>query len=167
MSCQGLAASALVLALMPLSASAGTTAGVAPEDGAASSARHDDLPHPLGDAQRKLREEAVDQLLKGETDVVTKHGSNVIEVKSDDALSAKGKGKGKRRSKYVQYDVDREASVFTILTDVGEQTKPAQGGPAGPSHNEIAEPDRDWDKTRVTTTRRSGPMTSAAITTRS
>ena len=63
----GLAASALVLTLAPMAASAGTTAGVAPEDPAASTARHDDLPNPLGDAQRELRKDAVDQLLAGGT----------------------------------------------------------------------------------------------------
>ncbi|WP_435198850.1 immune inhibitor A domain-containing protein [Janibacter sp. GS2] len=151
----GLAASALVLALMPMSASAGETAGaVPPQDGATKAAHHDDKPHPLGDAQRELREDAVDKLLKGEADLVTKGGSQVIELKSEDQAErhtslnkgkGKGKGKDRPRSKYVQYDVDREASVFTILTDFGDQTKPTQGGDAGPKHNEIAEPDRDWD----------------------
>ena len=55
----GLATSALVLALMPLSASAGTTADGAPpqKDGTTHEMRQDDLPNPLGDAQRELREE--------------------------------------------------------------------------------------------------------------
>ena len=160
----GLAASALVLTLAPMAASAGTSAAVAPEDKAASSARHDDLPNPLGDAQRELREDAVDKLMRGEARVVTKNGTQVIEITSDDAAethakakghqdnptAAKGKGKGKgKRTKYVQYDVDREASVFTILTDFGDQTKPAQGGEAGPVHNEIAEPDRSVNNSTI------------------
>lgn len=160
----GLAASALVLALAPLSASAGTTARVAPEDMAASSARQDDLPNPLGDAQRELRQEAVDQLMRGEARLVTKNGTQVIEIKSEDAAerhakakSTKDKGKGrhkgkhKPRTKYVQYDVDREASVFTILTDFGDQTLPATGGQPGPQHNQIAEPDRSKDNSTIWT----------------
>lgn len=154
----GLAASALVLALMPMSASAGETAGgVPPQEGDTKAVQQDDKPHPLGDAQRELREEAVDQLLKGEADLVTKNGTQVIELKSEEEAErhasledrakgrSAGKGKHRPRSKYVQYDVDREASIFTILTDFGDQTMPAQGGEAGPKHNEIAEPDRDWD----------------------
>jgi len=133
----GLATSALVLALMPLSASAGTTAGQAPpqKDDTTHELQQDDLPNPLGDAQRELREEAVTQLVKGEADVVTKNGNKVIELK----------GNNRNKNRYVSYDVDRTASVFTILTDFGDKTKPATGGKAGPVHNQIPEPDRDWD----------------------
>ncbi|WEV79317.1 immune inhibitor A [Janibacter cremeus] len=144
----GLAASALVLALMPLSASAqGAGGGVPPQEDNPSSARADDLPNPLGDAQRALRKDAVTQLLKGEAKVVSKNGSNVIALtgESSDSSAAKD-GRGKPPpTKYVQYDVDREASVFTILAEFGDQTLPATGGEAGPEHNQIAEPDRDWD----------------------
>lgn len=161
----GLAASALVLTLAPMSATAGTSAAMPPEDKAASTARHDDLPNPLGDAQRELREDAVDKLMRGEARVVTKNGTQVIEITSDDAAEThakakghqdkttagkgKGKGKGKPRTKYVQYDVDREASIFTILTDFGDKTKPAQGGEAGPVHNEIPEPDRSVNNSTI------------------
>jgi immune inhibitor A len=160
----GLAASALVLTLAPLSANAGTTA-VATDDPAASTARHDDLPNPLGDAQRELRKDAVDQLMRGEAKLVTKNGTQVIEIKSEDAPERHAKGKGHEdhttkgthkgkdkkppRSKYVQYDVDREASVFTILTDFGDQTLPATGGEAGPAHNEIPEPDRTQNNSTI------------------
>ena len=157
----GLAASALVLALMPLSASAqGTANGVPPQDGGPAAAHQDDdLPNPLGDAQRALREDAVTKLLTGEARVVSKNGSNVIELTSEEAperYATKGNGKGKGKAgdkgktpppskKYVQYDVNREASVFTILAEFGDQTLDTTGGEAGPVHNEIAEPDRDWD----------------------
>lgn len=148
----GLAASALALALMPMSASAGETAGeVPPQEGGTKTVKQDDKPHPLGDAQRELRQDAVDKLLTGEAELVTKNGTQVIEVKSEEEAErhtpgAKAKGKKHRpRSKYVEYDVDREASIFTILTDFGDKTMPTQGGEAGPKHNEIEEPDRDWD----------------------
>ena len=148
----GLAASALVLTLAPMAASAGTTAGVAPEDPAASTARHDDLPNPLGDAQRELRKDAVDQLLAGEAKVVTKNGTKVIEVKSKDKAerhtTAAGvtKDKGpKGRTKYVQYDVNQKANILSFLVEFGDQTKPAAGGAPGPLHNKIAQPDRKMD----------------------
>ncbi|KRE38016.1 protease [Janibacter sp. Soil728] len=146
----GLAASALVLTLAPLSATAGTTA-VAPDDSAASTARHDDLPNPLGDAQRELRKDAVDQLMRGEAKLVTKNGKQVIEIKSEDPAERHAKGKAKKppRTKYVQYDVNREASIFTILTDFGDQTLPATGGEAGPAHNEIPEPDRAQNNSTI------------------
>lgn len=148
----GLAAGALALTLAPLSASAGTTAGVAPDDRAASTARHDDLPNPLGDAQRELRQDAVDQLMRGEARVVTRNGTKVIEVKSQDPAERHGKGAGKKkppRTKYVQYDVNREASIFTILTDFGDQTLPATGGAPGPVNNSIPEPDRTEDNSTI------------------
>ncbi|MFJ6132688.1 immune inhibitor A domain-containing protein [Janibacter terrae] len=147
----GLAAGALALTLAPLSASAGTTAGVAPDDRAASTARPDDLPNPLGDAQRELRRAAVDQLMRGEAKVVTKNGTKVIEVKSEDAPERHAKGTAKKppRTKYVQYDVNREASIFTILTDFGDQTLPATGGAPGPVNNSIPEPDRTENNTTI------------------
>src|SRR5699024_8077184 len=139
-------------------ASAGETAGGAPpEDDTARPVQQDDKSHPLGDAQRELREGAVDQLLTGEADLVTKNGSQGIELESEEEAerhvgleereqgTSTRRGKHRPRSKYVQYDVDREASIFTILTDFGDRTMPAQGGDAGPKHNEIEEPDRDWD----------------------
>nr|WP_221935723.1 immune inhibitor A domain-containing protein [Janibacter cremeus] len=138
--------------------------GVPPQEDnpSSSSVRPDDLPNPLGDAQRALRKDAVTKLLTGEARVVTKGGSSVIEIASENpsksyARGPGGPGKDTRKNrdrqhkgkghdkKYVQYDVDREASVFTILTDFGDQTLPATGGQPGPVHNQIAEPDRDWD----------------------
>ena len=39
----------------------------------------------------------------------------------------------------------REESIFTVLVDFGEQTNTVTGGTPGPLHNQIAQPDRDWD----------------------
>jgi immune inhibitor A len=41
--------------------------------------------------------------------------------------------------------VEREEDIFTILADFGTQPKTATGGTAGPVHNQIAPPDRNWD----------------------
>lgn len=152
----GLATSALVLALMPLSASAQETGGAVPpqeDNPSSSSAQPDDLPNPLGDAQRALRKDAVTQLLTGEAEVEKKNGSKVIALtgEPEGQSAVKGNaGKGKNPpTKYVQYGVEREASIFTILAEFGDKTLDATGGEAGPLHNEIAEPDRDWDGGRT------------------
>ncbi len=81
--------------------------------------------------------------LKGEATTKTINGNRVIEVKT----TAKDKnGKPATKSKYVNYPVDREEDIFTILTDFGTQTKRRPVGAAGPVHNQIAAPDRVWDK---------------------
>ena len=137
----GIATSALILAFVPTSATAGSTPAPPQGEPTGSLAKVDDKSHPLGDAQRALREAAVDKLVSGDAEVTTKNGKRVIELKA-----GKGKkGKGKHKNKYVQYDANREANLFTILTDFGEETMPVQGGDPGPMHNEIAEPDRVWD----------------------
>ncbi len=141
----GLAAGALVVAGLsaPVHAGAATQPGpVASVDPAANQAsRPDNLPNPLAEAQAKLRQEAVTQLVKGEASTRVINGNRVIEVK------AKGKDKsGKpKKSKFVNYPVNREEDIFTILTDFGTKVHPVTGGEAGPAHNQIAAPDRTWD----------------------
>jgi len=78
-----------------------------------------------------LRETAVQQVVKGTATIETKGGQKVIKV-----------GDGQ----YVQYAVDREESIFTILSDFGTGVKSATtGGAAGPLNNQIPQPDRVWD----------------------
>lgn len=132
----GVAAAALALTLAPMSAQAAHPAAAPAEKGNAT--QPDDRSHPLGDAQRELRAAAVDKLVAGEAKVTTKNGKKVIAMSGKDP-------KGKTQSKYVQYDVNRTANVFTVLAEFGDQTMPAQGGTPGPLHNQIAEPDRNWD----------------------
>ena len=126
---------------------------------AAQASQPDNLPNPLADAQAAERKDAVAKLLKGEATTKTINGNRVIEVKS------KGKDKnGKpKKSKYVNYPVDREEDIFTILADFGDKTIPGTGGTAGPVHNQIAaaRPQRGT-ATRPTTTRRTGSRTSTA-----
>ena len=139
----GLAVGALVVTGLtaPMQAQA-TPAAPAPVSGdpaAAQASRPDNLPNPLAEAQAAETKAAVTKLLKGEATTKTINGNRVIEVKT----TAKDGKAG--QSKYVNYPVNREEDIFTILTDFGTQTKPAQGGAAGPVHNQIAAPDRKWD----------------------
>ena len=99
--------------------------------------RKDDLPHPLGDKQRAMKDEAIKQLIKGDAKVVTKNGSRSIQL---------GEGAEKQ---FVQYDVERTENVLTILTEFGDEIDPRTGGEPGPLHNQIAEPDRSEDNTTV------------------
>ena len=136
----GLAVGALVATGLaaPVSAQAAPTkrAAVAADPAASQASRPDNLPNPLAEAQAKDRQEAIAQLVKGEAKVKTVGGNRVIELK------AKAKGK---KGKYVNYPVNREEDIFTILTDFGAKIDPKTGGTAGPVHNQIPAPDRKWD----------------------
>ncbi len=134
----GLAVGALVATgfAAPLQAQAAPSAKVAVQNDPAAkqASRPDSLPNPLAEAQARDRQEAIAQLVKGEAKVKTVNGNRVIELK------AKSKGK---KGKYVNYPVNREEDIFTILTDFGDKTM--YGGSAGPVHNQIPSPDRKWD----------------------
>src|SRR5689334_17178202 len=116
-------------------------APVSGDPAAASASRPDNLPNPLAEAQTAERKDAVAKLLKGEASTKTINGNRVIEVKSK-GTDKNGKPK---KSKYVNYPVNREEDIFTILTDFGDKTLSTTGGAAGPVHNQIAQPDRKWD----------------------
>lgn len=149
------AVAALALSAAPLSMAA-TTAQAAdqrvtaptpsPPDPSTEPEQVDDIPHPLGERQRALREAAVEQLVTGEAEVETKAGKKVIEVEAADAPDdVRGAAARQRGPRYVQYDVERTANIFTILTDFGDRTMQPQGGEAGPVHDQIEKPDRIWD----------------------
>lgn len=106
-------------------------------------ARSDNRPNPLAEQQNELRKAAVDALLKGEATTKTVNGKRVIALKGNE--HGKGKGQKGKKERYVQYDVNREASILSFLVEFGDQTKPAAGGAAGPLHNQIAQPDEKLD----------------------
>src|SRR6478672_10342154 len=126
---------------MQAQATPGPKAPVSGDPAAAQASRHDNLPNPLADAQAAERKDAVAKLLKGEATTKTINGNRVIEVKSK-GTDKNGKPK---KSKYVNYPVDREEDIFTILTDFGDKTMAGQSTAPGPVHNQIAAPDRTWD----------------------
>ncbi|MBM6403665.1 immune inhibitor A [Phycicoccus sp. CSK15P-2] len=138
----GVAAAALAVALAPSPAQAVPAGPDTPEKG--SAVKEDNLPNPLAEAQAELREEAVQQLVRGEAKTRTINGNRVIEVKSKRGDSNR-KGKGSGKSKFVNYPVDREEDIFTILVEFGDQVNPATGGEPGPVHNQIPQPNRAVD----------------------
>lgn len=135
----GVAAAAVAVGMA--SAPAQATPAPAPVDPAYNH-RADDLPNPLGDAQRALTREAVEKLVKGEATTEVRGGQRVIKL-AGNAKAPRGSKAAKDR--YVSYPVDREEDIFTILTDFGTGTKAGTGGTAGPVHNDIPSPDRDCD----------------------
>jgi len=139
----GVAAAAVALSMAPASAQATPAAG---DKEAKAASRDHDLPNPLGDAQRALRKEAVQKLVKGEATTETRGGQRVIKIKGN-AKAAKGSKAAK--DKFVSYPVDREEDIFTVLADFGDQTKTKTGGTAGPVHNQIPSPDRNWDGSKT------------------
>ena len=133
----GLATVALVAAVLtaPMQAQA---APPSPEQGdrdpaANQASQPDNLPNPLADAAAEVRKDAVSKLVRGEAATTRINGNRVIEVK------------GKGKSKYVDYPVNREEDIFTVLVEFGDQVHPVTGGATGPTHNEIPKPDRAWD----------------------
>lgn len=138
----GVAAAALALTLAPSTAQAVPAGPDTPEKSTAK--KHDNLPNPLAEAQAELRQDAIQQLVNGKATTKTINGNRVIEVKSKKGdKNRKGKGDGK--TKYVNYPVDREEDIFTVLVDFGDKVNPATGGTAGPVHNQIPEPNRKQD----------------------
>jgi len=126
----GVAVTALAVSTLQIPAQAADV----PSDrdpAAAQAKKSDDLRSPLGEKQRALREKAVQQVIKGTAKIETKGGQRVINLGSGE---------------YVQYAVEREESIFTILSDFGTAAKTTlTGGTAGPLNNQIVAPDRIWD----------------------
>ncbi len=126
----GLAAAALASASMTVPAAAVPAADTDNEPSLSNGRGNDNLPSPLAAKRNALREKAVSELVKGNATVVTRNGQKVIKV---------------GRGQYVQYGVSREESIFTVLADFGDKVDPKYGGTAGPVHNQIPKPDRNWD----------------------
>ncbi|MET8827433.1 immune inhibitor A domain-containing protein [Streptomyces sp. NPDC004610] len=103
-----------------------------------ASAQANEEPHnlkgPLTDTQTAQREEALNQVISGQTEVQERNGSKVVELES-----------GKGDSKYVELGREKTDKIFTILVEFGDQIDSRYGGTPGPLHNQIAEPDRAKD----------------------
>ncbi|MFE6195674.1 immune inhibitor A domain-containing protein [Streptomyces sp. NPDC057838] len=93
-----------------------------------------DLAGPLSKTQEAQRQEALEQVISGETKVKDREGSKVVQLKSK-----------KGDSKYVELGREKTDKIFTILVEFGDKTDPRYGGTAGPLHNQIPKPDRKKD----------------------
>ena len=139
----GLAVGALVVtgltAPMQAQATPVAKAPVSGDPAAAQASQPDNLPNPLADAQAAARADAVSKLIRGEATTKTINGNRVIEVRTKAANGTAG------TSKYVNYPVNREEDIFTVLVEFGDLVNPNTKGTAGPLHNQIPAPDRSWD----------------------
>jgi immune inhibitor A len=117
---------ALVMALMPAVGvgAADDDPSTLPQEGHGG----DDVPHPLGDQQRELRQQAVERVVTGKAE------GPVVEV-------AKGQ--------FAEVAREDEDLIWTVLGEFSEELSPEFGGDPGPQHNEIPEPDRSVDNSTI------------------
>ncbi|WP_298801810.1 immune inhibitor A domain-containing protein [uncultured Pseudokineococcus sp.] len=126
----------------------------------------DDLPNPLEDKRRALREAALTGVLDGELQPEVIDGSTVVKVGAEAApegtapAKAEG-GPNATQDQYVELSHESTDKIFVILAEFGDQrhpdfpdvdSDPTTPGPTrfdGPRHNEIPEPDRSVDNTTV------------------
>ncbi|MEV4703607.1 immune inhibitor A domain-containing protein [Actinoplanes sp. NPDC049316] len=135
---------------------------VEPTPAASKRAAMDDLPNPVEDKRRELRQEAINGVLKGDIKTQRRGGSTVAKVGktrggglNDRTVKAAG------QDQYVELSNERTDKIFVILAEFGNQrhpnypdvdSDPATPGPTtfeGPLHNKIPSPDRSKDNTTV------------------
>lgn len=90
--------------------------------------RKNDLKHPLGARQRGLRQQALQERLRGV-----------------------GQGKIHRvaSGQYVELGIERNDRVFVILAEFGDAINAVTMGTPGPRHNQIAAPNRALDNNTI------------------
>ena len=128
----------------------------------ANSATVDDLPNPLEDKRRALREEAVADVLSGEASPVTRNGSTVVKVGHTQGSGVSNRKLPKAgKDQYVELSRERTDRIFVILAEFGNDrhptypdvdSNPTVPGPTtfeGPLHNKIPEPNRSVDNSTV------------------
>ncbi|MGW9496241.1 immune inhibitor A domain-containing protein [Streptomyces prasinus] len=130
--------SAFTVAQADTAAGADRPAGVDRQDPAEHNHVEHDLEGPLSKTRDAQRQEALKQVISGESSVKDRGGSKVVELK--------GGGKGKKGTgKYVELGREKTDKIFTILVEFGDEIDSRYGGTPGPLHNQIAEPDRSAD----------------------
>ena len=150
-------------------ASAGAApSGPPPPSGSATAPPSDELPNPLADKQRALRQEALTDILSGSpgTQVTRRGPSTVARVGTAlaaPAVDAAGRQQAPRRqaSQYVELSRQKTDRIFVVLVEFGDtrhpdypdkDTDPATPGPTvfdGPRHDAIPKPNRKVDNATV------------------
>lgn len=88
----------------------------------------DDLPNPLAARRDALRRQAIEHQVHGSTE------GAVIEAEP---------------GQFVELALDGTAMVWALPAEFGDTIAPEYGGSAGPSHNEISQPDRSVDNMTI------------------
>ena len=139
---------------------------VAPDAGPESAS--DDLPNPLAEKRRELREEALTTLLNGQgkKQIEQRGKSTVMRVGSASkarAVDESGRHQARKRKKAQYVELERQTTdqIFAVLVEFGDERHPdypdkdidpTTDGPEtfeGPLHNQIPEPDRTSDNSTV------------------
>ncbi|NUT37771.1 MAG: M6 family metalloprotease domain-containing protein [Hamadaea sp.] len=158
-------ASGLGLTLGP-SAVAGAAAGQAVSPAAVvgvaePSSAVDDLPNPLEDKRRELREQGLTSVLNGERTAERRGNSTVVKVGQTAGANRTGFTGRSRKDQYVELAREATDRVFVVLAEFGNDRHPSYPdvdtnagtpGPArfdGPLVNEIPAPDRAVDNSTV------------------
>ena len=136
----------------------------------------DELPNPLEDKRRALREAGITSVLNGDAKPVEINGASVVKVGKgyspaeaarqavrNDTTSRKGATQqtAKKTDQYVELSQERADKVFVILAEFGDQrhpdfpdvdSDPTVPGPTtfdGPLNNKIPAPDRTKDNSTI------------------
>ncbi|RZT13660.1 immune inhibitor A [Kribbella sp. VKM Ac-2569] len=127
----------------------------------------DELPSPLEDKRRELRQEALTKVINGQAKPEKRNGSTVVKLGTKAAgtkgvLGAKAvKTATGRVDQYVELSREKTDRIFVVLAEFGNERHPSYPdkdqaptipGPAtfeGPLHNAIPEPDRSVDNSTV------------------
>ncbi|ADB35886.1 M6 family metalloprotease domain protein [Kribbella flavida DSM 17836] len=143
------------------------TVGEAPKAAGPGVAHADELPNPLEDKRRKLREQALNGVLGGSVTAVQRGPSKVVKVGQEVAVPTARDSAGRlkvaqhRKAQYVELAREKTDKIFVILAEFGNRrhpdypdrdTDPNTPGPAtyaGPVHNAIPAPDRRTDNSTV------------------
>src|SRR6476469_311060 len=117
------------------------SAGAAPHVGAAG----DELPNPVEEKRRELREAALQKVLKGDAKVENRNGSKVVKVGESQMTTVSGTVA--EQDQYVELQREKTDKIFVVLAEFGDERHPnypdkdqdpKTAGPAtfnGPLHN--------------------------------
>jgi immune inhibitor A len=119
---------ALALSITMLQPAQANPSDRSPQEGAAAKSKPDNRPGPKTKQQKRLREKALAMLDNGSAQLKAQPGGGSTVQLAD--------------GKFVEFPIDKQDKVFTILSEFGDQGSGKLGTVPGPLHNEIPEPDR-------------------------
>lgn len=128
----------------------------------------DELPNPLEDKRRALRQEALTQVVNGKAAPQKRGASTVVKVGESPGSQPSSRAFGTtetrrvpKKDQYVELSREKTDRIFVVLVEFGNErhpdypdqdTDPTWPGPAdfdGPVHNGIPEPDRKTDNSTI------------------
>lgn len=122
----------------------------------------DELPNPLEQKRRALRQEALQEVLAGKVKPIQRDGSTVVKVgTAPESSTGSTFRRAPSRDQYVELAREKTDRIFVVLAEFGNERHPDYPdqdidpdtpGPAtfdGPLHNAIPEPDRTTNNSTV------------------